>query len=711
MKYFFTAFITLHTCLAQAQSARIVYPVGDLATTSAELSADSRYLLNIKNYNTANVWDPASGKLLYSIPMNWYTDAKFSPDGRSIITLNKGNINETVLKTGKQQTLFNIGEKPGTIRRLSRDGRIIAIHKDYAGGTIQLWSYPEGKLIMSIRGKAEHIRFTKDNRYVSTLIGDSCITWDLQSRQIKNSFSLSEYGTNMISPDGKFVLASKDNVIYILKTGTGDLVKELKDGTGKIRGFDVNPESNRLISVAEDGFAKLWDIESGHLNFQFSILPDSYRIPNLSPDGNMIAARSRDNLTLYNSRDGKNWDSTFLGKEYSGLYFSFSPDSKNLLVMTGQQALLYSIDKKEKGRLQETQAYTIEEIMLSPGTKYLLCTSGDTAILCDPLTGKILVKMTMGRSGFDCAFNSNSTRMLMWDGADITLWSIPDGRQLLKKFYAPGKVYHSVINDENTRIASVSSSYTAIWETDSAKRLQVIENPVSLRRASPIFNKDGKNLITANGDSILFYLSDSGKKFKRFDRVSPDSSYEFVYLSPDEHYLMTHDKYHQYATVWEIGNGKRLYSISGLNPRFSKDGNYIIAGETVYTTTTGKQKDKGAAVAVKLPSSIPPAEYDAKIDNSDGRERKMAKVTNFKTGGFYYLMLLSGNNFLVFDDDGHFDGTAAARSLLYLACGDRIVDDPQVIGQLWVPGLAEKKLKAEPVTNKKVKEIPVCAKD
>ncbi|NDB36426.1 MAG: hypothetical protein EB023_14045, partial [Flavobacteriia bacterium] len=63
----------------------------------------------------------------------------------------------------------------------------------------------------------------------------------------------------------------------------------------------------------------------------------------------------------------------------------------------------------------------------------------------------------------------------------------------------------------------------------------------------------------------------------------------------------------------------------------------------------------------------------------------------------YTRLQLEGNDWLVYDEDYHFDGTPGAIDYLYLTCGLEVIDLSQVKDSLWVPGLVEKIMNHEEI--------------
>ena len=74
---------------------------------------------------------------------------------------------------------------------------------------------------------------------------------------------------------------------------------------------------------------------------------------------------------------------------------------------------------------------------------------------------------------------------------------------------------------------------------------------------------------------------------------------------------------------------------------------------------------------------------------------------------YSYLDLDSANNIIV-DYNNHYDGTEAARKLLYFTCGTEVIELDQVKDQLWVPDLAERIMKGDSINAKTLDELNIC---
>ena len=74
---------------------------------------------------------------------------------------------------------------------------------------------------------------------------------------------------------------------------------------------------------------------------------------------------------------------------------------------------------------------------------------------------------------------------------------------------------------------------------------------------------------------------------------------------------------------------------------------------------------------------------------------------------FHYLPLNNGN-WLVYDEDYHYDGSEGARNMLYFVCGLEVIELSQMKDALYVPDLAEKIMSGQTINYKKLSELDIC---
>lgn len=134
MKYFFTALVCLFTLPLFAQSPRFVYPLADCEEVrEVTFSPENKFIIS-RTENILNVWNVESGKLLYTLDINFYSNAVFTGNGQFIVSYYQGNIVLLELKTGIKRIIpVKVNEKDFSYAnvKVSRSQKLIAVGNPY----------------------------------------------------------------------------------------------------------------------------------------------------------------------------------------------------------------------------------------------------------------------------------------------------------------------------------------------------------------------------------------------------------------------------------------------------------------------------------------------------------------------------------------------------------------------------------------------------
>ena len=69
---------------------------------------------------------------------------------------------------------------------------------------------------------------------------------------------------------------------------------------------------------------------------------------------------------------------------------------------------------------------------------------------------------------------------------------------------------------------------------------------------------------------------------------------------------------------------------------------------------------------------------------------------------------MDSTDYLIVDKDYHYDGTPAARKLLYYTCGTEVIELQQLKDKLWVPDLSERINKGEKINSPALSDLNIC---
>lgn len=242
--------------------------------------------------------------------------------------------------------------------------------------------------------------------------------------------------------------------------------------------------------------------------------------------------------------------------------------------------------------------------------------------------------------------------------------------------------------------------------------------------------------------ALIYWLSYPKKNLKLYDVKSakvlydieePEQDYSLLAFSPDNRYFITWDIIN--VRVYDISTGREVPKHSPIYKEivdlFFEDDIFVNAYcdrtegySKIFSTNRRYRVDVGnkTASVYKTGDDKPFMEvkHDVNLsylrfvlDNqyliSCGSDHKTI-VWDLKNGRRLYTRIQFGqNDWLVYDDDYRYDGSPAARDLIYYVCGMEIVQlkekDP-----LYVPNLVEKIMKGDDLKDVvKFKDLKLCA--
>ena len=222
----------------------------------------------------------------------------WSRDGRQLATLNGFGNGANVLTISADSRYLFCGDGNGTVhvfdlkdrqvRRIkAHDGRVeaIALHpsgQTFATGAarehVRLWNI-DGTLaaerkfpdrIVTPVGSAFALTFTKDGQHL--VVGTSNKTDTIQILDlkadlvgsIKTSHAVVNAGSVLMSPSGRWLVATVNNQIGVWDWPTRKLVRVLRGHTGRVDGLAFTPDERHLVSASHDSTARVWKLEEGY---------------------------------------------------------------------------------------------------------------------------------------------------------------------------------------------------------------------------------------------------------------------------------------------------------------------------------------------------------------------------------------------------------------------------------------------------------------
>ncbi len=677
----------------------------------AHFSKDGKSFVTTSDDHLAKVWDTETGKFLFDLKGHTLEvrEADFNPNAKKIVSCS-GDSTAKIWDAETGTLLFDLTGHKGAISfsRFNPDGKTILTGSD--DGTVKIWDAETGKLRVSLLGRKKEeegeyrgywsdiitgAQFSPDGKKILTVYVDSCIKiWDAVTgnllKEIKRDY---EYvNSASFSPDGKKIaLALAYAHIEIWDIAAGKLLTDLKGNAKNTYGVSISKDGKRLLMSSQFGSSKLFDVFTGALVAVFKGNNDKNKdvYSNFSPDGKRVLTTSNENFaSVYDAITGQ------LLYELRGhpkkIYADFSPDGKRII--TYSQDGTGKIWNTETGKLifsiKENRPVKWFSMSFNSDGKKIISSSKLDGIVSiwNAETGQLITEInTPKKYIINYRFNANEKKLLIITEDSIaTVWNAENGTPLyiLKE---PGrKLQNGDFSPDGSRLLIRLSErihntvITKMWNAETGEYITELNQEGSAPDffASPIsFTKDGKRIFSGMADgSVKSWDAKSGELVKNFKGLKKKNNAElngFVNQANDQ-FIITSDE----GDIWfydnESGELKRElkgHTFKVYNVKFFDEGKKIITQSSDYT--------------VKI--------WDAQTNNL-----------------LLTYLTLDKDDYLVLDKNNHFDGTEAARKLLYFTCGTEVIELDQVKDQLWVPNLAERILKGETINAQKLSDLNIC---
>jgi WD40 repeat protein len=275
---------------------------------AAGFSADGRLILTTAADGAARAWDPASGhaqgppvRSLSSA--NPLARARFSPDGRRVITIEDRTVRVWDTTSGKP-----VGEPlehGGAVRSaaFSADGKRVVTAS--ADGTARVWETATGRPAtppFRHRAAVETAAFSADGRWLVTGCADGTAgIWDVKSGETLGAAMKHEGAViaASFSPDGRLLVTAADSgdraVVQLWRAPSGAPIGGLIRHGGPFVAAGFSPDSRLVLTASGDGMVRTWGTVFGR-QLGAPMTHDGVRAASFSADGRWIVTAGADGV-------------------------------------------------------------------------------------------------------------------------------------------------------------------------------------------------------------------------------------------------------------------------------------------------------------------------------------------------------------------------------------------------------------------------------
>jgi len=657
-------------------------------TLNAPFSPDSKRIITISSDSTAKIWDVQSGTLLFRLKghSDRITFARFSPDNRNIVTAS----NDKTAKIWNAETGKLLIDLKGHLSwvvsaQFSSDGKeIVTASWD---GTAKIWNARTGKQLANLigdNGGLKSAQFSPDGKKVQTIYNDQTTkTWDAETGKILLDIEGNDNRTYFVlfSKDGKRVFRAdqSNGSAELWDAESGKLLIDrdksmLYFAPGQIVSANFSSDSQKIAIIGPND-EKIFDTRTGSLLFDFGKRRQSM--------GVYDAMFCQDDKRIFTTDDHycKIWDSEkgsllFTLKECSKtIYFSqLSFDgSKGIIVYADSTAKIWDTEtgRDFKNLIGKKSDYITYGEFSSDGKKTITTANNSNIIkIWDTETGKVLSNISCLAAIHSSQLSHEGKKVIATCGdSTVKIWEAETGKFLVNLKGHTKLVNSAQFSPDDQKIITASDDATAkVWDAEAGTLLTSLRCEKAVKSAQ--FSPDGKMIATVSTSNTKIWDSLTGKLIfswnGRWDWTN------FVQFSSNSKKVLTDSG--QTAKIWDAHTGKLLTSLRG-HDKVLRDAQFSADGKKVVTSS---------------------------LDHT-------CKVWDAESGKLLYTFIaIDSTDYLVTDPYGRYDGTEAARKLLYFTCGAEAISLDQVKDQLWVPNLVERINKGDSINAKKLSDLDIC---
>jgi WD40 repeat protein len=568
--------------------------------TIAEFSPDGKYIVTVFDSRIL-IWDAVTGKLLHTTDTlkdghtDWIRALQFDPGKAAFFTAaDDGRVKRWDLKTGKPTPRPE--EQFGTVSALacSPDGKyLLTLAKE----GIRVWITENWREVYGIFPESSNVdEISLSVQGDRVLVGRYTINTSMQLysfpegkliRDLKNSTGSSH---GFFSPDGKMVGATnislKGRRIQWWRIDTGEVTDSLF-----VPYFSYCPiaysRTGNTFAVGVGNTVKLGDSRVRRFNKTLSSYISWNSPLRMSRDGKYLLTRSGKSVVwqLSSSNILYNPDGTALKAQ------EISPDGKLLVIQLDSQTLQLRELRTGKilGELMKDKA-KVRDIVFSPNDSCIVVSFDDRCAVVWDIPGikqRFVIKAA-DRKPSQFLFTHNSHYLIEVDSnGPASLWSLPEGQFIRYIGSAREKIEHIDISADDLYAITSEGKRLKKWELSSGWCLMNVTDDTPNYLFGPeldswlsdiSFSPNGKTILCASMNH--YALVRDAFSGKILDTLNHRHFVSVARYSPRGNYILTASGDNT-VRLWETSSGRLQYILSGHNRAinsalFTPDGKAIL---------------------------------------------------------------------------------------------------------------------------------------
>jgi eukaryotic-like serine/threonine-protein kinase len=587
--------VTTGKVVASSSPAVVPLPVQTSNVTTGKVVRPSGKG-NVYSVNVVGYANSRDGELEFfdSMPLR----ARFSPDGKQIVTVSSRTVRIWDAQTGQSLTEPMKHDGADIHADFSPNGeQVVTFSGDF---TARVWDARTGQ---PVTGPLKHDKailsaeFSLDGKRIVTASEDNrARVWDAQTGQVLDEpIRLSRHvSSTQFSPDGKRIVRASGDTARIWDLRTGRPLTESMKHRNAVRAAHFSPDGKRVVTASADNTVCVWDVQTGRTLVES--LRNGGRVDSIqfSPDGKRIVTASRDmTARVWNAQTGQPLTEPM--KHGSNVVSAqFSPDGKRIVTASADStARVWDAETGQPLIEPMKHGKPVRSAEFSPDGQRIVTASEDkTARIWDAQTGRPRTEFLKHGSWLVSAHFSPDGNQMITASGDRTarIWDARTGQALteplkLSDFMSSGPIWATLnsaeFSPEGKRFLTASSDYTRVWDAQTGRPLTAPIKHGSAYAGLRVahFSPDGKRIVTASADSTArVWDAETGQPL--IEPMKHDKAVVSAQFSPDGKRIVTASA-DRTARVWDARSGQPLtdpliHPWSLHEAQFNPDGTQIV---------------------------------------------------------------------------------------------------------------------------------------